>query len=92
MPTTETVRVRVRGRVQGVSYRAWTRDAALRLGLAGWVRNEPDGSVTAVLSGPPETVAAMLAEMRDGPPAAAVHDVATEPSEEATHAGFTVRR
>ena len=45
------VRVRIAGRVQGVNFRAWTRDEAERLGLDGWVRNEADGSVTALLAG-----------------------------------------
>src|SRR5690242_16269177 len=41
------VRARIHGKVQGVSYRVWTRSEAMRLGLAGWVRNESDGTVTA---------------------------------------------
>ncbi|WP_297977688.1 acylphosphatase, partial [uncultured Amaricoccus sp.] len=63
------LRVRVTGRVQGVWYRGWTEDEATRRGLRGWVRNEPDGSVAAVLAGPREAVAAMVAAMRRGPPA-----------------------
>jgi hypothetical protein len=47
------VLVSVTGRVQGVSYRAWTRDEARRLGLGGWVCNESDGSVRALVVGPP---------------------------------------
>jgi acylphosphatase len=74
------VRVRVTGRVQGVCYRAWARDEAERLGLAGWVRNEPDGSVAALLIGPPPEVARMLDAMRRGPPAARVTDLTTEPA------------
>ena len=46
------VRVRITGRVQGVYFRGWTRDEAARLGLDGWVRNEADGSVTALIAGP----------------------------------------
>ena len=42
------VRARISGTVQGVSYRVWTRGEAMRLGLTGWVRNERDGSVTAL--------------------------------------------
>ncbi|TIL55192.1 MAG: acylphosphatase, partial [Mesorhizobium sp.] len=45
------VRASVHGRVQGVSYRVWTRSEAVRLGLTGWVRNESDGTVTAMLAG-----------------------------------------
>ncbi|TIO71435.1 MAG: acylphosphatase, partial [Mesorhizobium sp.] len=46
-----TVRARISGKVQGVSYRVWARDEAVRLGLTGWVRNEHDGSVTALIAG-----------------------------------------
>ena len=66
------VRVRVRGRVQGVWFRGSTRDEARRLGLAGWVRNREDGSVEAHLQGAPATVDAMVAWCRVGPPLAAV--------------------
>lgn len=70
-----TVMVRVRGRVQGVGFRYWTQGEATQLGLAGWVRNEPDGSVRALLSGSDDGVAQMLERLRQGPPGAAVSDV-----------------
>jgi len=57
----------VRGRVQGVGYRAFVEVEALRHGLEGWVRNRRDGSVEAVFSGPPELVEAMLDACRRGP-------------------------
>ena len=79
----KAVRARVTGRVQGVCYRAWARDEAERLGLSGWVRNERDGSVTALLVGPEAQVARMLDAMRQGPSAARVSSVATEPSDPA---------
>ena len=47
-----TVLARISGRVQGVSFRVWTQFEAEKLGLSGWVRNEDDGSVTALISGP----------------------------------------
>jgi acylphosphatase len=65
----------IRGRVQGVGYRAWTEDEALARGLAGWARNRRDGSVEAVLAGPPDAVAAMIAACRRGPPLARVEAV-----------------
>ena len=74
--------VRVTGRVQGVWYRGWTQAEARRLGLRGWVRNEPDGSVTALLAGPEAAVAAMLEAMRQGPPDARVAGVQTQPAED----------
>ena len=88
---TTALRVRVIGRVQGVSYRAWALDEARRLGLAGWVRNERDGSVTALVAGPEDAVDRMVAAMRTGPPAAIVDRVETEPAAEATPAGFSIR-
>jgi acylphosphatase len=76
--TRKTVLVRVTGRVQGVSFRAWTRQEARRLGIAGWVRNEPDGAVTALLSGPDNAVDAMIRRLWNGPPAARVSGVEAE--------------
>jgi len=68
-------RVVVRGRVQGVGFRAFVEDEARERRLAGWVRNRRDGSVEAVFSGPAADVDAMLAAVRDGPPAARVDAV-----------------
>ena len=62
----------VRGRVQGVGYRAWTEIAALERGLEGWVRNRRDGSVEALFIGPKDDVAAMVEACRNGPPGARV--------------------
>jgi acylphosphatase len=75
----------ITGRVQGVSFRVWTRLQARRLGLAGWVRNEDDGSVTALLVGPDETVAKMVTQLWKGPPGASVSNIMvreTTPGEE----------
>jgi acylphosphatase len=72
-------RVVVRGRVQGVFFRASTRDHAHRHGVAGWVRNTPDGAVEAHLEGPSDAVDRVLAWVRAGGPRdAAVDDVAIE--------------
>jgi acylphosphatase len=62
----------VEGFVQGVGYRDFTRRAALRVGVSGWVRNRSDGTVEALIAGAPADVEAMLAEMRRGPRGAAV--------------------
>lgn len=70
--------VRITGRVQGVCFRAWTCDEAKRLGLTGWVRNESDGSVTALIAGPQSAVDTMLSRFWQGPPGASVVDVAIE--------------
>jgi acylphosphatase len=66
------VHVFVRGRVQGVGYRAWTADEAEARGLTGFVRNRRDGSVEALLVGDETSVRAMIAAMRSGPPMARV--------------------
>jgi len=73
------VAARITGRVQGVWFRGWVREEARRLGLAGWVRNQPDGSVAALFVGPGAAVAVMLALCREGPPHARVHAVETTP-------------
>lgn len=65
----------VEGFVQGVGYRHFAWRTASRLGLAGWVRNRSDGTVEAVVAGPPDAVEAMLAAMRRGPPGARVRSL-----------------
>jgi len=72
------VRASIKGKVQGVSYRVWTRGEAVRLGLTGWVRNERDGSVTALIAGADSAVAAMIDRFWQGPRGAAVSKVDIE--------------
>ncbi|WP_348304427.1 acylphosphatase [Methanothrix sp.] len=62
-----SVHVRVSGRVQGVYYRAYTRDRAKSLGINGWVRNIPGGGVEAVLEGERRQVGELLRSMKSGP-------------------------
>jgi acylphosphatase len=59
--------VRIRGRVQGVGFRAWAEYTALERGLQGWVRNRRDDSVEALFVGPPDAVAAMITACNQGP-------------------------
>jgi acylphosphatase len=61
--------------VQGVAFRAFTRRQAHRLGLAGWVRNERDGSVRLVAEGPRYALERLLLAVHEGPPGARVDDV-----------------
>jgi acylphosphatase len=68
----------IRGRVQGVCFRMETLRAAMKLGVAGWVRNRPDGTVEAVIEGDEDTVARMLAWCRKGPALARVDSVDVE--------------
>src|SRR5262245_30661614 len=67
--------VGIRGRVQGVGYRAWTEYTARDHGLEGWVRNRRDGSVEAVFAGSSEVVEAMIAACRRGPRGAQVDGI-----------------
>ena len=83
-----TIRVRITGRVQGVWYRGWTVEEALRLGLDGWVRNRRDGAVEAVFSGPEHAVRAMIELCREGPPAAVVTEVTEQAEAEPVAPGF----
>jgi acylphosphatase len=71
----------IRGIVQGVGFRYWTRRNATARGLAGWVRNRRDGSVEAVFAGPPQAVAEMIALCHRGPDAARVSTVDEKPAE-----------
>jgi acylphosphatase len=71
-------RLVITGAVQGVGYRHWMYTQAHRLGLTGWVRNRRDGSVEAVVDGPPEGVTNLIELARTGPPAARVSAVQTE--------------
>ena len=72
---TKRVRVRIKGRVQGVFFRAYTRDAALKIGVRGWVRNLSDGRVEAVFEGEPDKVDKMVAWCHGGSPLSRVEHV-----------------
>ena len=76
-PLVEQVEATVRGRVQGVGFRHHTRRTARDLGLTGFVRNEPGGTVTVVAEGPQSVLEELLAALQDGPRSAVVHDVET---------------
>jgi len=84
-------RVVVHGRVQGVFFRGSTVERAREVGVNGWVRNRPDGTVEAVFEGSEEQVAAMVGYCRQGPSWARVERI--EEFEEAPEdlGGFGVR-
>jgi len=67
--------VLIRGRVQGVGFRAWTEYTALEHGLQGWVRNRRDGAVEALFVGSPDAIAAMITACNHGPPGSRVDGV-----------------
>ncbi len=75
MDSARTVHVRVKGRVQGVGYRAWVESTARMMALTGWVRNRRDRSVEIVLQGPADRVDEMLRLCKQGPPGAHVTKV-----------------
>lgn len=85
------VLVRISGRVQGVSFRVWTLREAQRLSLRGWVRNEADGSVSALIAGPDDVVTSMLDALWQGPRGAEVRSVVPETADPAdVPAGFSI--
>lgn len=71
----KTRHLRIHGRVQGVWFRESMRAEAERLNVAGWVRNQPDGTVEAVVQGPAEAIAAIIEWAHRGPPQARVERV-----------------
>jgi len=84
------VRVNVFGRVQGVFYRGTCARLAREKGLAGTVRNRPDGGVEAVFEGPPDAVGDMVAWCREGPELARVDEIEVRDEEPIGEAGFHV--
>ena len=85
-------RVFVSGRVQGVYYRAKTRDAARARNVDGWVRNLRDGRVEAVFEGDNSAVESMVEWCHTGSPAATVEDVDVTYEEPQDESGFGIRR
>ncbi|MCL6741111.1 acylphosphatase [Sphingomonas sp. RB56-2] len=83
--------VRVSGRVQGVFFRAWTAEQARLLGVNGWVRNSPDGSVEAHLQGDRWAVRRLIELLHRGPPSANVDEVIDDDAELGPDLEFEVR-
>lgn len=84
------VRVRIEGIVQGVFFRARCTEQARLRGIAGWVRNLPDGRVEAVFEGASGAVETLLSWCRRGPPAARVDRVETAEEEPTGETGFRI--
>lgn len=84
--------IRIFGRVQGVFFRASAREEARRLGLAGFARNEPDGSVLIEAEGDEPALERFVAWCRQGPPGARVERLDVEHGDPRGHLAFTVRR
>ena len=81
----------VHGNVQGVFFRDSARREAERLGVAGWITNNPDGTVEAVFEGDEEAVESMLGFCREGPSRADVERVEVSEQEPERLDGFSVR-
>ena len=84
-------KLRIHGRVQGVWYRAWSRQTAQQFGLRGWVRNRNDGTVEMLVQGAEDLVERFIARSREGPPAARVERNDVEDSDEPAPEGFEGR-
>jgi len=76
--------------VQGVWFRAWTREQALAEGVSGWIRNRPDGAVEAVLAGTEEAVETLIAKLHDGPTAAKLENLRVADTTVPDETGFHI--
>ncbi len=84
--------VRISGKVQGVFYRAAAQQEAFRLGLRGFVRNEPNGDVYIEAEGPSEQLTALVSWCHTGPPNAIVLEVHVVEAEQGLYTVFEIRR
>ncbi len=78
MVDTYRLHAQITGRVQGVGFRMFAQSVALPLGVSGFVRNEPDGSVKVEAQGTRDALEALLARLRQGPPGSWISDVSTD--------------
>lgn len=92
-PRLETVAWRIGGRVQGVGFRWFTRNAAVGLGVDGWVRNLADGTVEAWVRGAKDDLRLLEQQLRKGPPGAEVTEFDAQPLDPSTaiRQGFEIR-
>ncbi len=85
-----TIRIIVKGKVQGVYFRKYTRNKALEFGLEGEVRNLPDGSVSVYATGTESQLESLKAVCKTGPPAARVTEMSIEEVELKNYSGFHI--
>lgn len=88
----KALEIRVIGIVQGVFFRASTRDQAIQLGISGWCQNEPDGSVFIYAEGTEEALIDLVAWCHQGPMNAEVTNVESKEVEAERITGFSIRR
>ena len=84
-------RLLISGRVQGVMFRDSAREVAVRLGLAGWVRNLPDGRVEAAFEGPTQDVGGAVGWCREGPAGARVSGIEVIEEEPLGETSFRIK-
>lgn len=85
-------RIKVNGRVQGVFFRKSTQQKALELGVKGWVKNDPDGTVLVEMEGIPSAIMEMEEWLKHGPPMAKVESLEITDGEVFDHADFLIVR
>lgn len=83
-----SLRLVIRGRVQGVGFRYWMTREAEKRGLSGWVRNLPDGSVEALVSGPDAMIRDIIEACRRGPRLSHVDSIEQMPADAPAETGF----
>jgi len=81
----------INGRVQGVFYRRFAKNAAASLEITGWTRNLPNGDVEVQAFGTPQQLAIYYQQLQQGPPAAKVNDVLIQPIAWEQHANFQIK-
>lgn len=84
-------RILVEGNVQGVGFRYYTRNQANSLGVAGWVKNQADGSVLIVAEGKTEQLEVFIAWCHEGPRNARVHNITIEETTPKGYKGFDIK-
>lgn len=83
--------IKIYGLVQGVSFRYYTREEAQKLNLSGWVKNEPDGSVTIVAEGEEKNLKKLINWAKSGPSFAQTEDIKIQWQEPQGEEGFEMR-
>ncbi len=84
-------RLRIYGRVQGVSYRMWAQSAARKRNIIGWVRNRSDGTVELLARGKEDALEALISECYEGPESAEVESIYIEDAPQEEFEGFRIR-
>ena len=88
----KTIRLTIKGKVQGVFYRATAKDVADLIGVKGWVRNLPDNNVEITVTAPEETLQKFINWCKQGPPKAKVEEVIVEELDLEEFNGFRIIR